>query len=714
MSWASQRYGAPAAPEEEKQSGPSGWATKRFGAVQQPESTGVDVPGVPYPVAPADVFGLPEGSEPSLITRMAEGVGELASVAMGPEGGPTSSEEQRAAFDARKRQLGQDLVAGAESNLATRALGRSGVAVGNFVQNVPLRGLQALGVKGAGETADESNRFLEEMQKQDSVRNEEGWTAKTFGPSVARGADSIVQSIGEGVLSGMVGKAAGGAKAAQKAMMLYFGASGADKALTEAEDFRYEDGSAMTTKQKLGYAAGMGAFESLLMLAGGKLAAKMGLETAEEALFRELRPAVMNLLSRTGVKEAVRQVGRGSAGAAIESGEEAATALAQGVWKAVFQGDEDGVVDDVKQVLTPGNQKSIWGDVGFAAATGGAARGSIGVANQLSHGVEAAIRQLPSVVQNVGERAAKAKVAETPASVEAPVEAPTPATQATSVPAEPAAAVPAEVPGEPVVASPAEATPPAPVEPPVDGPRVPPSDVEAAAEPPGESPVQIKNERMKQLAREFGRSETLYSPERQSFRQWANVAIEANIPAKAVEIATSIKAEPRPLSKVEVAGLNVRLLELRANRRKVRSQLVLADQAGDPSAKAIAQHKLEEISREFDVIHDATRLAGTEQGQAFVARRLNLDDDMEFDSLTGRWRAVKQGQLTDAEIAEAESAAQEFEALDAEVVKKQADQNREIASEALAAMKNSKTTLDSVEGLNGRLKALLEANCDLE
>ncbi len=325
--------------------------------------------------------------------------GDLIKTALGPAAGPTqprgSDPEYEAARD-RTRETVQpafDAAArGVDSNVATRAFSRSGLQFGALAQNVVLRPLQFFGNEAAGEQADATNRVLAEIAAGDREKTARGWIAQNLGEGVARGVDTITESLGSAVLGGAVGKAAGAANAG---LALYFGGTAADQALTEAKDL------GLSGAQAGAYAAGVGGLEAALMLAGGAVAKKFGLETAEEALLSETRPVITNLLRRSGASAAFKGLGKGVAGGAIEGGEEALTTLGQEMWKAALEGDAAGAA---KRVAAKLRDPELWKAVGESAVVGGASRGAFGAANQIARGVRAAAEKLPAAMKQIATR----------------------------------------------------------------------------------------------------------------------------------------------------------------------------------------------------------------------------------------------------------------------------------------------------------------------
>lgn len=718
--WASQFSSESEEPEQQTQ---AGWASQ-FAEPIKPVSRGRKVEGVPYPVANEDAFGIPEGGRASFGTRFFEelpgAVRDLATSIGGPEGGPLSTPEQQQKFRETQDKVGSELIRGLQQAadkqheyMVPRTIGQAAMQMSGTIQNMILRPLGWIGVEGAEDTAEKTNTILKMLAADDSKETAKSWLAQNVGEGVARGAESIINSVTQAALTGGASK---GIMSAQKAMMFFFGAQSADQALTEAKE------AGLTGSQRYGYAAGIGVLEGALMLAGGRIAKGLGLETTEEALFREVKPALQNLLSRTGVKEAMKQLPKAIAGSGIEASEEGLTQLSQTLWKAAYTGDDEGVTDRVVSAL---GQRKTWTEAGFAAAVGAGARASTGAAQQVASGMEAAVRQLPGIIQKAASRVAGA-----PSGSATTVDA-------TAAPATPAAAPPTQAPiAQPTVAQPPVAQPSAPAapavpaataEPPVVGaglapeeappegpPMLPPSEREQVPEDAG--PVAIKNAQMERLSREFGRrGNSAYSPEHREFRESARLAIEDGIPERALSLAMSVKENPRQLTDVETAGFNVRLMELRDQRRAASQAIARAAETSDQAQTAFQSAELERIGNEFDTIYDATIRAGTEQGRAFASRRWSLmDDDMDYLSKAGQLRASKGSDLTMEDRNMVEGFVERHNKTDAELTKAVENQDEQVVQKFIEKAKKTASSPDNVDALYTRLKELLANGCDLE
>lgn len=700
--WVSQRYASTEPNQEEADSpgAPAGWVQQRFAAPMpsQKPSTGKKVAGIPYPVAP------PETNESGFFQTAKD-------VILGPAQGPLSKPGEDIAYEKAKKKAYEATIdpakAAVESNVATRALGRSGIAVGALLQNTILRPLEWLGLKKAGKVADQTNRALQDLRHEDTKKTAQGWIAKNMGEGVARGVDTITESLGSAFLAGTAGKAAGAAKSS---LPIFFGASSADQALTEAEDI------GLKGKAKGAYAAGVGGFEAALMMMGGGIAKKLGLETAEEALFSEVRPAIAELLGKHGVKQAFTELGKAAAGASIEAGEEGMTTLSQEVWKSIFAGPEDSAAE---RVLAKLQDKNLWKSVGEAAAIGAGSRGAFGAANQLADGLQTAIGELPNVVKRIAgqksgqtatEAAPGAPVAATaeagaPAAPSAGTAVPTaPADAMAQAPSGPAAALPAEVAAEAQI--PTETPPAGPAEPPE---RRPPSDFEPPI--PGVSP---QNAAMAKMAKKLFGRDIPYGSEHVAWDQSVDMAAHAKIPERALEIATSVKAAPRELSHVETAGLATRLVGLEQEYNAAHVKGLQASEANDPATAKIQAGEASRLEQEFFTIREALLKAGSEQGRNFAARKMTLGQDYSVLPVLGRYQATKQEALTPSEKASMTMLVESHNKLDTDATAARAKQREDITSEFIRKVKETGVPTEDTTVLHEKLKQFFDLGCDLE
>jgi hypothetical protein len=503
-------------------------------------------------------------------------------------------------------------------------------------------------------------------------------------------------------------------------MMFFFGASSADRALTEAEDLK------LNGVQKAAYAAGVGGFEAVLMALGGAVGKKLGLETVEEALFRDVRPELSNLMTRYGTKKAMSDFTKVILGSGIEGAEESLTTLGQETWKAALGGDAEGAFDRVVSKLRdPAFHKQIL----ESGLTGVAARNAIGAVNSIARGLERAQDQLPAALRRVADRASAAvspvpalaggppvPAAESepqvftpssgqPSESQPPIDPaqPTPAGDPSSAPSE------AALPAAPQTSSDALAADP----PPPEGPRGPAEPIPRM--PPEGEPIQgisPKNEAMRQATqRLFGR-DVPYGPERIAWDESVDMAIRANVPQNALSIAESVIANPRELSHVETAGLTVRAVELDQAYRKAAGTVATATQSGDLAQAKILGAQVTQIENEWMRLREALLKAGTEQGRNLAARKMQLGDDYSVLTTTGRLATAKQGPLTQDEVARIKKLVESENEASQRLKDATTQQDQQIAENFIKEAKKTESDAN-VESLYQRLRDMLDKGCDL-
>ena len=164
-------------------------------------------------------------------------------------------------------------------------LRRGVIGLGVLPQNLALRTMGAMGVRGAAEAADNNNRLLALQKRLDDANSRESALAEMTSPTVAEGVSAISEVLPASMAGGGVAGALKmtGPLAATKTLAVLYGASSYDQALTDAED------AGLSGAAKQAYAVGAGGLEAGIMLAFGAGASKFGagaskfgLETTEE------------------------------------------------------------------------------------------------------------------------------------------------------------------------------------------------------------------------------------------------------------------------------------------------------------------------------------------------------------------------------------------------------------------------------------------------
>lgn len=698
-------------------------------------------PGVPYPVAPADVFGLPKDlEEPSGITRFAEELpGVIGDVAQATKGviRDTLWEDMTDEEKTAGKRLFDDL----REVQATRAPLQGAMQFSKTLHGVINRPLALAGMEGADDSADQADRIVTALGQENSRRAAEGLIAQAFGETAGEVSESVISSLVEQYLGarllGGAGKGAAldKAKRATRAAMLYTGVSAGNHALTEAKDELGLEGA-----KRWGYAGSIGAINSAFIAAGGKLAQKLGVEDVAQAMFSDTTPVIANVLAKSGVKKALSTLVKGLGGATLEGGEEAGTEFTAGLTKAAFDGDPEGALD---RMIAKTQDKDFIKSVGMAGLTGVAARGAVGAINNLNGALQKAKGMLPEALNQIGESvrsrneidrlatereqegdiAAEAVPAEpdqapvapereqppvTPPAEAGPVEAPQGAPLAPAPDA--AAAAPPSV--EPVAGTPpaaAPATPPG--EPAMEG------EPEVAVEPAGPvvsppaDPIKLANASMAELARSLGRGESYYSPGTRGLREAGELAVAANVPERAIGIATDILENGRPLTSIEEIGLGLRAQKISAQLQQKRAEIAQSDD--ETTLRSLAA-EANQLGQEFDTIRDALEMGGTDPARVLAYRRWAFPDDLTEENIVARVKVARKAPATKEDIDFAKQVSKDHSANAKKLEAARKKQKEAIASQALTEMKKEGPPADDAAGINARIIELLKAGCNLE
>lgn len=716
----------------------------------QPQSGGQRVPGVPYPVAPVDALGLPRDMpEVSGITRFAEELpGVLGDVAQATKGviRDTLWED----MTDEERQAGKRLFDDLRETQATRAPLQGAMQFTKTLHGVINRPLALAGVEGADENASQADRIVTALGQENSRRAAEGLIAQAFGETAGEISESVISSLVEQYLGarllGGAGKGATAldkAKRATRAAMLYTGVSAGNHALTEADDM------GLTGAKRWGYAGSVGAINAAFIAAGGALAKKLGLEDVAQAMFSDTTPVITNVLAKSGVQKALTTLLKGLGGAGIEGTEELGTEFTAGLSKAAFDGDPEGALD---RMIAKTQDREFLENVGMAGLTGAAARGAVGAAKNLGVALGKAKEMIPDALNQMVDVARSRKMIdqfnteldqegvtteETPPA--APPEAPVAPERDQTLVTPPAEGAPVAAPqGAPLAPAPdaAEAAPPSvesvagtppagpPVTPPGEPAAAPQIDSQAepavealAAEPGGPSispppdPIKMANASMAELARSLGRGESYYSPGTRGLREAGELAVAANIPDRALGIATDVLENNRVLTSVEEVGLGLRVQKISAQLQQNRAQMASATDDATISSLAAEANIL---GAEFDTIRNALEQGGTDPARLLAYRRWAFPDDVTEESLVARIKTARKGPATDEDKTFAKTVSKQY----ADNVKKldaaRKVQNEAVAKEALAEMKKEGAPTEGIADINARIRELLDQGCNLE
>lgn len=570
------------------------------------------------------------------------------------------------------------------------------------VSDLVNRPLALAGVEGANETADKAHRIVTALGEKNAKKAASGIVGQMLGEKAGAVSESVVSSLAEQFLGAGVLKAAGAANNATRAAMLYTGLSTGGRALTEAEDMKLQGPA------KIAYAGIVGGLNAAFIGLGGVVAKKLGLETAEEALFSDVQPVFKELLTRTGALKAL-------GGAAIEAGEEGLTELSTGINKAIFDGEPSGAFD---RIVTKLRDPEFQEQVATAAAAGAGARGVIGGMKTLATGIQNAAERVPGSMDRLVERV---QVRKDRAALEAREQVTTSAAEASPGPVNPTATPEAagevlpDATGAPPasVSEVAEAAPPDVVplletaeEPPVGPPtRQAPSDAEPLTD------IKLANRPMAELAKRLGRGDSYYSPGTRGLREAGMLAIRAGVPDNAVDISTAVLSGDRQLTSVEEVGLGVKAMELANKLEANRSRM---SQATDPGEIAQLTAEADNAGRDFDIIRDALEKGGTDPARLLAYRRHLFPDDITATYVEAKLKKARQGPLSESDKAFATSVAKENSEAQTRLAEKRQQQNEEIAAKAIADIKGEPASVDETQEVLTRIRQLIDEGCDLE
>jgi len=154
-------------------------------------------------------------------------------------------------------------------------------------------------------------------------------------------------------------------------------------------------------------------------------------------------------------------------------------------------------------------------------------------------------------------------------------------------------------------------------------------------------------------------------PKPQTRQQWIDQA-RARLqedPAMPARLIAELRGQPRNLSDVEIAALQLCRRTVRNGYESAVDNLFAAADAGDEDARIEAWRAAEDYDAQMQVLEEATKAAGTEWGRAGVARQIELREDFSLAAMSRRMRVAKGGKsLTEAELARVK---QEYEAIKA-------------------------------------------------
>ena len=151
---------------------------------------------------------------------------------------------------------------------------------------------------------------------------------------------------------------------------------------------------------------------------------------------------------------------------------------------------------------------------------------------------------------------------------------------------------------------------------------------------------------------------TVPSSTSRSWLQAMREAVRQNIIPRAMEIASSLTANPRPITDIETAGLGMRLVQIEANRRLLARKLAETE---DEAEIAGYEARLNQLENEFDVITTGLLKAKSEIGRALAIQKATITEQYDIFSVKARAKRVKGKDLTPDESEELERLTRELE-----------------------------------------------------
>jgi hypothetical protein len=200
------------------------------------------------------------------------------------------------------------------------------------------------------------------------------------------------------------------------------------------------------------------------------------------------------------------------------------------------------------------------------------------------------------------------------------------------------------------------------------------------------------------------------SPERKSWQEALESAIEQGIPERAGQIALDVLESSRALSDVETAGLTYHLAGI-VNRHDDALK-VLNDPAASEADRMDAAAAVERALEDYDTASRALRMSGTEKGRALAAQKLMMDRSYQLLPLLAQAGEAKGKALSPKERAAFEKLAAEHEQAQAEVERLKALLEKKELGRAVAQNKaKAAKPKASLEERLARARELMKAGC---
>lgn len=170
------------------------------------------------------------------------------------------------------------------------------------------------------------------------------------------------------------------------------------------------------------------------------------------------------------------------------------------------------------------------------------------------------------------------------------------------------------------------------------------------------------------------------------------------------DLADSLVAQPRAISKEEVFALTQDRQRIRTERRAAYAESERAIDAGDTEGAAAARARSDRLDHEMEQNDIAARVTGHEQAEGLRARQRLAQEDYSMAALVQRAKVRKGSALTDAERTRIEGLAKDIEKREAAVAERE-----QAVREKAATPKSPRVAKDAkaqFEALNEKLKNL--------
>jgi len=195
------------------------------------------------------------------------------------------------------------------------------------------------------------------------------------------------------------------------------------------------------------------------------------------------------------------------------------------------------------------------------------------------------------------------------------------------------------------------------------------------------------------------------SPTRKSSKIYQAEAIEKGIPEKALRIAAEYdKNPPVALDKVVEAGMVVKMARLK---KEYRGLMVQVKQTSDPATIKSLDSEMTVIEGELELIGRVVTNSGSEEGRALQARKLNINDELDFISVKIRAKAAKGKELTSQETEKIKELTTKLEETTAKIDALQKQVDESTANNAIKARGVKRYSRMSLEQKDTELNSMV-------